>query len=151
MYLRLQYFESIALRSRESNEQGCRRKLAAVGLSACIEVVNYALRLATGDLRRAGRTSNTRTANAAIALRIPGQVLLMIFLGIKQLCVWCDFGRNVAKTRRAEAGLVGVAGHICGCMLAVTGRIYGGTVLAAPVVTLAHALGRIVIFPKYRQ
>lgn len=83
MYLRLQYFESIAPLGRESNEWGRRREFAAVGVSASIEVVNYVLRLAADDLRWAGRTSNTRAANAAITLRVLGQVLLVIVLGIE--------------------------------------------------------------------
>src|SRR4029077_10767499 len=87
-------------------------------------------------------------AEAAIAVRIFGQILLVIILGeIKRRRI-DDLGGDRPHPFGAERLLVGLLRRFGGRALLRRERIDAGAVLGADVVALAHALGRIVAFPE---
>src|SRR5579871_3426695 len=96
----------------------------------------------------ADRTAHAGAAEAAIAVRILGQILLMVVLGEIERRRLADFGGDRPHALSGERFVVGGFRGFGGGALLRRERVDAGTVLRADVVALAHALGRIVAFPK---
>jgi hypothetical protein len=100
-------------------------------------------------LRQLRRQANANAADTAVAVRVFVQILLMIVLGIIKRRGRGDFGGHMA-------GVMGIGHRLLESRQAVARggvllrgqRIEGRAVLGAVIVALAHALGRIVIFPE---
>src|SRR3954464_15516504 len=91
--------------------------------------------------------THARSADAAIALRILRQVLLVFVLGVMERRRRIhDLGGDRAETRVRQSLLVGIAARDRGVVLLPGVAIDRGPILGAGVVALAHALGRIVAF-----
>ena len=75
----------------------------------------------------------------------------MIRLGVIEIASRFDLGGDGANAGLGEALLVhGLAGE-CSGELRIGGGVDGAAVLRAHVVALAHALGRIVVFPEHLE
>ncbi|MMZ67963.1 hypothetical protein D1872_306050 [compost metagenome] len=80
------------------------------------------------------------------------QILLVVVFRIVERCRGGDFGGDLACIARGlhrllEAGQAGARGGV----LLWRQRINGGTILSSVIVTLLHALGRVVVFPENLQ
>src|SRR5262249_51251946 len=102
------------------------------------------------DTDRAGHPS---AMVRAVSIRVLGirQVLLVVVLGEVELGRLADLGRDLAIAGPRQLLLVGRQ-RLLGCGLLLW-RVPEdrGTVLATDVVTLAHALGRVVRLPEHLQ
>src|ERR1700733_3766402 len=110
--------------------------------------IRYSLfALLSGDAR-ADRAAHAGAAVAAIAVRILGQILLMIILGEEERRGIADFRRDRAHVLGFERFGIGGFRRLGGGALRRREHINAGAVLGADVAALAHALGRIVVLPK---
>src|SRR5204862_1897864 len=91
----------------------------------------------------ADRAGHARPADPAVAARVLVQVLLVVVLGREERARLGDLGRDLAAVVRAQGLGVGVAGRERGVALLRRAPVDRGAVLAAVVVALAHALGRV--------
>src|SRR5580692_12750499 len=97
---------------------------------------------------RADRAAHAGAAEAAITLRILGEVLLMIVLGKIERRRVDDLGSDRAHALRVERLGIGRLRGFRGGALRRRKYIDAGAVLGADVVALAHALGRVVALPE---
>src|SRR3984957_13188031 len=97
---------------------------------------------------RADRAADAGAAEAAIAMGILRQILLVIILGEIKRRRLADFGGDRAHPFGRERLGVGGLGRFRGGVLLRRERIDAGAVLGADVAALAHALGRVVAFPE---
>src|ERR1700760_3578885 len=107
--------------------------------------------MTTSQLRRhagADRAGHAGAAEAAIAGRILGQILLMIVLGEVELADGRDLGRDRIEPLRRQRLLIGCLRRLGGFALRITESVDRAAILRADVVALAHALGRIVALPE---
>src|SRR5687767_14505467 len=109
---------------------------------------------ASGVMRASGLDAGAEgadhagAADAAVAGRVPGQVLLVVVLGEVEGAGRRDLGGDRAQAAAGQALAVGLP---CGLRrpLLVDGiGVDRRAVLAADVVALAHALGRVVVLPE---
>src|SRR5687767_5883229 len=96
----------------------------------------------------ADRTAHARAADAAVAARILGKILLVIVLGVKERRRVGDLGGDASEAGRRQPILVGGARRFGRALLFRRERIDGGTVLSPHVVPLAHPLRGIVVLPE---
>src|SRR3546814_1428445 len=75
-------------------------------------------------------------------------ILLVILLGVIEGRRVEDFGGDLAPPGRCQGRLVQVARAFGGLTLGRRSDVDARTVLGADVVALAHALGRIMVFPE---
>src|SRR3954467_10810018 len=99
----------------------------------------------------ADRARHAGAAETAIACRILGEVLLMIVLGKVERTARSDLGGDGAEAFCGKRFLVGRLRSVCGFLLLVAKSVDRRAILRADVVALAHALGRVVIFPERLQ
>jgi hypothetical protein len=93
-------------------------------------------------------TGQPRPPQAAVAVRHLGQVLLVVVLGeIERRCI-DDLCRDRSVAVGRQHLLVGSLRGLGGLALRVGADIDAGTVLAADVVALAHALRGVVALPE---
>src|SRR5215211_271867 len=97
------------------------------------------------------RARDAGAAQAAVAVRVLGQVLLVVGLGVVERAGGGDLGRDHAVTGRAQRRLVAVPRRLDRGALLVRAVVDGGAVLRADVIALAHALGRVVSLPERAQ
>src|SRR5690606_19608501 len=91
-------------------------------------------------------------ADPAIAARILRQVLLVLFFRVVEgRRGEHDFGGDVAMPGRCEALLVGIAAGQGRLVLRLGVAMDHRAVLAADIVALAHALGRVMALPEARE
>src|SRR5688572_30393507 len=95
-----------------------------------------------------GRTGDAGAAQPAIAVRVPGEVLLVVILGVIELGRGANFGGNRSEAFGLQRLLVHLLRLRRGLRLGLTICIQRRAVLRAGVVALAHALRRIVRFPE---
>src|SRR5579863_7707070 len=91
---------------------------------------------------------HSRAADAAIAVRILGEVLLVVVLGVVERRRAGDLGGDWLEPARGEGGVVALARALGGLALPWRRREDRGPILGADVVPLPHALRRIVVLPK---
>src|SRR5690606_24820226 len=96
----------------------------------------------------ADRAGDAGAADAAVAVRVLGKVLLVVVLGEVEVGGLGYFGGDGAVAGFGEDLLVGVAGGFGGLLLGVGAIEDRRTVLGADVVALAHALGGVVGLPE---
>src|ERR1700684_3894776 len=101
-----------------------------------------------GDL---GLIRDAAAAQAAIAIRIFRQVLLVIVLGVEELGCIADFCRDRAPAGRRQQLLVGALGILSRLALLLVEYVDRRAVLRADIVALTHALRRIVRLPEGLQ
>src|SRR4029079_18330625 len=90
-------------------------------------------------------------AEAAVAVRVLRQVLLVVVLGVVEVVQRRDLGRDLAVDTAAESVLERRARRVGRLTLGVARRVDRRAVLGADIVALAHALGRIVVLPEALQ
>src|ERR1041385_6077558 len=95
-----------------------------------------------------GRAGDAGAAQAAVAPRFLGQVLLVVVLREVELAGGHDLGRDRAVAGAGERGLVGVARLLGRPPLLVGADADHRAVLRAHVVALAHALRGVVLLPE---
>src|SRR5215213_5585628 len=83
--------------------------------------------------------AHARSAEPAVAVRVLGEVLLVVVLGVVVLARVGDLGRDLAVPGGGEALGVDVARGLGGRALRVRAHVDAGAVLRAHVVALAHA------------
>src|ERR1700730_13066245 len=91
---------------------------------------------------------NASAAVAAIALRISGELLLVMGFGVIKIRPIEDLRCNCSKAARGQR--FGERRLACLCSNAL-GRVFnidGGAILRANIVPLPHPLGRIMALPK---
>src|SRR5579885_2160583 len=94
------------------------------------------------------RAADAGAAQPAIAVRVLGQVLLVIILGVVEGPGLGDLRGDRAIARRRQPLLIAVAGLLGRAALRRREGIDGGAVLRAHVIALAHALGGIMALPE---
>ena len=87
----------------------------------------------------------------AVAVGVPGQVLLVVLLGVIERAGVDDLGGDLAEAARRQRSLVPVPRRQRLFPLGLTEHIDAAAVLAADVVALAHALGGVVHLPEHLQ
>src|SRR5690349_12160531 len=115
------------------------RPMATVSTSS---LVTRPAPLASGFDADADRAGHAGAADAAVAGRVLGQVLLVIVLGVVELAGRDDLGGDRAIALGGEGLLVGRPGGLRRRGLGGVRRIDARAVLGADIVALAHALGR---------
>src|SRR6516164_1451792 len=100
---------------------------------------------------RADRAAHAGAAEAAIAVRVLGQILLVIILGEVEWRRVEDLGGDRPHACGAERLLVSLLRGFGGGALLRSERVDAGAILHADVVALAHPLGRVVAFPERLQ
>src|SRR5580704_18199293 len=110
--------------------------------------IRYSLFALLSRHARADRAAHAGAAVAAIAMRVLGQIMLMIILGKEERRGVADFRGDRAHVFGLERLCIGGFGRLGGGALRRREHIDAGTVLGADVGALAHALGRIVGLPK---
>src|SRR5262252_7400860 len=98
--------------------------------------------------RDTDRAAHAGPAQAAIAHRVLRQILLVIVLGEVERRRIEDLRCDRTETPRLELALVVRFRGLGGFALCGRERVDARAVLRAHVVALAHALGRIVVFPE---
>ena len=88
--------------------------------------------------------SDAGAAETAIAVRVLGEILLVVILGKIELRRRQDFRGDGPEPARLQGLLVGPLGRLGRALLLLGEIIDAGTVLRADVVSLTHALGRVV-------
>src|SRR5258707_8458870 len=101
-----------------------------------------------GGLDEARRAGDTGAADAAVAPRVLGEVLLVIVLGVVELERLTDLGRDRSVARLREDRLVGRLGRQGGAALSLAVAVDRRAVLGSDVVALTHPLGRVVVLPE---
>src|SRR3984893_8915612 len=101
-----------------------------------------------GEARRAG---DAGTADAAVAPRVLGEVVLTRVFGGVELGRLLDLGGDLAVARLREDRLVGLLRGQGGAALGVAVVVDRRAVLGPDVVALAHALRRVVVLPEHAQ
>src|SRR5271166_3969809 len=103
-------------------------------------------------LRRCGaeadRAAHAGAAEAAIAERVLGEILLVIVLGVVERRRVTDLRGDGAVALGLELLLVHRKRRLGGAPLLGTGDVDAGAILRPDVVALAHALGGIVVLPE---
>src|SRR5271169_6090463 len=120
--------------------------------TASEDFVNRIIR--AGALRGAGDahgTGDARSPEAAVAVGILREVLLVVVLRVIELGSGQNLGRDGAVTRGGKLPLECRFRGLGRRALRVVQRIDAGAVLRASVVPLPHALRRIVVFPEQFQ
>src|ERR1700674_2876541 len=97
------------------------------------------------------RAAHPGAAQSAIAERVFREGLLMIVLGEVELPRVARFRRDTAHVAFRQGLAVGRLGRLGGGALRRRGDVDAGAVLGPDVVALAHALGRVMAFPKSLQ
>src|SRR5439155_15394810 len=97
---------------------------------------------------QAHRAGDAGAAQAAVAVGVLGEVLLVAVLGVEQGAGGGDLGGDVVVAGLGELLGVGVAGAEGGVVLGGVGVVDRRAVLDAHVVALAHALGGVVRLPE---
>src|SRR5690349_10268897 len=97
------------------------------------------------DAHRAG---DAGASEPAVPVRVLGQVLLVVVLGVVERAGGCDLGRDLAVAGALQALGEGLLRGLDRRALGVVGVVGRGAVLGADVVALAHALGRVVALPE---
>src|SRR5689334_180844 len=99
----------------------------------------------------ADRAGHAGAAETAIARRVLGEILLMIVLGEIERTRGCDLRGDRAEPLCRQRLLIGRLRFLSGLLLRVAERVDRRAILRADVVALAHALGRVVVFPEHLQ
>src|SRR5207247_7734391 len=99
----------------------------------------------------ADRAAHAGAAEAAISVRVLREVLLMIVLGVVALGRRLDLGRDRAVSRRGQLLLKRVTRSLGRALLIVVRVVDARPVLRAGIVSLSHALRRIVTLPEHLQ
>src|SRR5206468_4896834 len=94
------------------------------------------------------RAGDAGAADPAVARRVPGEVLLVVRLGVEERPGFGDLGRDLAVAGTRQRLLVAGPRREHRLVLRRRGDEDGGAVLRADVVALAHALRRVVTFPE---
>src|SRR5579872_1731510 len=97
------------------------------------------------------RAAHAGAAEAAVAVRILREVLLMIVLGVVELGCRDDLGRNRAVPGFRDRALILVARTFRGVLLLLVEVVDARSILRADVVPLPHPLRRIVGLPERLQ
>src|SRR5207237_7204994 len=98
-----------------------------------------------------GGTGHSGAAEAAVAARIPGEVLLVIVLGVIEGRLGGDLRRDPTVPGLRQRLLVLLARRFGGLLLRLAGRVDRGAILRADVVPLAHPLRGIVALPEHAE
>src|SRR6185503_20184149 len=106
------------------------------------------LLLGRADADRAG---DAGAAQAAVPVGVLGQVLLVVVLGVVERAGGRDLGGDLAVAGGAQALGEELLGGLDGLALGVVGVVGRGAVLAADIVALPHALGRVMALPEDAQ
>src|SRR5476649_1539971 len=93
---------------------------------------------------QADRAAHAGAAQAAIAVGVLGEILLVITLGVVELRRVEDLGRDLAHAAARELLLEDRARGLRLALLLGRESIDAGAILRTDIVALAHALGRIV-------
>src|SRR5262249_52388593 len=96
-------------------------------------------------------TRHARAPEAAVAVGILREVLLVVLLGVVELRRRHDLGHDRAVACVGELDLKPVARGVRGATLVFPEIVDAGTVLRPDIVALPHALCGIVILPEYLQ
>src|ERR1700677_3273561 len=91
------------------------------------------------------------SAQATVAVRVFGQVLLVVVLGVVEGHARADLGGDGSVARLGELFLVRGARCLGGLPLRVVFDVDGRAVLGAETVALTHALRRVVALPERAQ
>src|SRR5580693_56367 len=105
----------------------------------------------SGSNRSRRRAGDAGAAEAAIAVRVLRQVLLMIPLGKVEGRSIADLGGDLAQPCRYELTLIGLPRGLGSGLLLRRKRIDCRPVLGPDVVALPHALGRVMALPEQLQ
>ena len=97
---------------------------------------------------QADRTAHARAAEAAVAVRVLREVLLVVVLGVEELWRRKNFSRDRPVACARQFFLEGIARGVRGFLLRRIESVDAGAILRAGVVALPHALRGIVVFPK---
>src|SRR6185503_1370602 len=98
------------------------------------------------------RAAHAGAAEAAIAVRVLGEILLMIILGVVERRRIEDLGRDpVVHAVPLELLLEHRARGLGRLLLLGREGIDAGAILRADIVALSHALSRVVRFPEYLE
>src|ERR1043165_7529868 len=100
---------------------------------------------------RPDRTRDAGAAQAAVAARVLAEVLLVIVLGVVVRRRLADLGGNRAPALLLQSLLVSLLRILRGLELLRAVGVDGRAVLRARIVTLAHALRRVVAFPEHLE
>src|SRR5271167_4089502 len=106
------------------------------------------LQTLSGSDRCGHRAGDASAAEAAIAIGVLRQVLLVIPLGKVEGRSIADLGGDLAQSRRTEPTLIGLPRRLGGGLLLRRECIDCRPVLGPDVVALAHALGRVMALPE---
>src|SRR5215218_2848886 len=96
----------------------------------------------------ADRAADTRSAEAAVAVRVLLQVLLVVRLGVVELARRRQFRGDLAVAGAAQLVRIHHSRALDGGALRLVRVVRGRAVLRADVVALAHALCGVVVFPE---
>src|SRR5438128_1157786 len=97
------------------------------------------------------RAAEAGATQTAVPVGVPGQVLLVVVLGVVEGRRGRDLGGDLAVAGTGENRLVGLARGLGRIGLVLRDRVDGGAVLRARVVSLSHSLGRVVALPEDPQ
>src|SRR5262245_34569757 len=106
------------------------------------------LAIQSARLGDAGRTADAGSADPAVAPGILGEVLLVVVLGVVERRGIADLGRDLAVAGLGQRLLKRRARAPGGLLLRVPVTVDRGSILRADIVSLAHALGRVVVLPE---
>ena len=101
-----------------------------------------------GGLRDACGAAQAGPADAAVAVGVLGQVLLVVVLRVEELVGIRDLGRDLAVSATSEHRLERVTGLQRRLLLRVRGHVDRRAVLRADVIPLPHPLRRVVRLPE---
>ena len=121
------------------------------GIQRCrIKRRRYRFRLC-GSRGGHSRIGHPSAPQAAIAVGVFLQVILVLILRPRVIAERCDFRGDCRETGACQRPLVNLPGFKCNFLLGSIGVIDCAAVIAAPIVPLPVALGRVVVFPEMRQ
>src|ERR1700677_976134 len=103
---------------------------------------------ASGLMCQADGTAHAGSAKAAVAPWVLGEVLLVVIFGVVERAGLGDFGCDLSMPGLREHLLVGIPRGLRGETLGLVLPEDHRAVLAADIVSLAHALGRVVPLPE---
>src|SRR4051812_42383704 len=101
--------------------------------------------------RQADRAGDAGAAEAAVAVRVLREVLLVVRLGVVERPRRRELGRDLAVAGAAQLGLIGGARALHLGALLLARPVDRRAVLRADVVALAEALRRVVSLPEAAQ
>ena len=107
--------------------------------------------LASGFDAGADLAGDAGAAEPAIAVRVLGEILLVIVLGEIEFRRRQDLGGDGAEPLRGERASIGRLRGLGGFPLRLGIVIDARAILRADIVALAHALGRVVALPEQLQ